>query len=195
MNITTYTISKSIFEAIRNEQWEKKDITHCFDRFNGTYARLAIDWYNGNSKILEQFSPTLFPPNSQTGQCMGMIGKELKESCRKPKTKMKRNVTNIEMGIPNYGFRDICARTDNKILIVSDRNKWNNTYNKGGGVKCVYKNNSLKIKEPEEIDAHRFWQKMLNLPKNIIIIIKRKIYINYNKKGFQIVGNNNAGLK
>ena len=122
MNIITYSISKSIFEAIRNDKWEKKDIKHCFDRFNGTHARLAIDWYGGQSKVIEQFSPTLFPPKSQIGKCMGMIGKELKESCRKPKTKMKRNVTNIEMESPNYGFRDICARTDNKILIVSDRN-------------------------------------------------------------------------
>lgn len=179
MNITTYTISKSVFEAIRNDQWEKKKIKRCFDRFNGTYARLAIDWYDGKSKVIEQFSPTLFPPKSQIGQCMGMIGKELKESCRKPKTKRKRNVTNIEMESPNYGFRDICARTDNKILIVSDRNKWNNTYNKGGNDKCVYNKVSLKIKEPEEIDEKKWWEKILN----IIIIIDRSIKQN---------GNNNS---
>ena len=161
MDITTYSISKSIFESIRNEHWEKEDIKRCFDRFNGNYARLAIDWYDGKSKVLEQFSPTQFPPKSQIGKCMEIIGSELKRSRdAQPKTKRKRNVVTIPMHNSDYGFRDICAETDDKILVVNNRIEWNSKYNLRGGRTYMYKNITLKIKEPEEIDKKRWWQKI-----------------------------------
>lgn len=170
MNLITYTISKSIFEAIGNNQWKRKEIVFFFDKFTRKECnRLVIDKYRGRgSKLLEQFSLKQFPNTERDiKDRMKMIGEDLKRSCE---GSGKYNVTikNMEtvMDTNTYGFRDICACADQHILIVKDRNEWNGKYNIDGGNQCNYRLPSLRLvvlelKEPNEINKEKWWKKIL----------------------------------